>query len=244
MQKGGIVDKPTYALLGEAGPEAVVPLARQVAGIAAIGESETGFNRKEAYSDFYNDPRKFIGRKRNPGYNANVAKMGERGADYGFFQMNQTDVDDAIRRGMDPEMAKHLMGGGKQGTSSPDEQVAALHQYLSLKYPSFNQLGETGQFEAFRKAASRQFFGLSRSRGLVAKQAFEGTLKGLTEDSRVTASITRSVVEPQKVEGDASLRIDLNGFPRGTKTAAEANGMFKEVKMNRGPSMALAGENP
>ncbi len=173
MADGGLVTKPTFALIGEAGPEMVVPLTREMAGIAAIGQSETGFNTKEAYSDFYNDPRKRIGGKRNPGYNANVAKIGASGADYGFFQMNQTDVDDAIKRGMDPDIAKHLRGGGKEGTSSPDDQVAALHQYLSLRYPSYAQLGATGEFEPFRKAASHQFFGLSRAGGAPARSAFE-----------------------------------------------------------------------
>ena len=44
----------------------------------------------------------------------------------------------------------------------------------------------------------------------------------------------------QKVEGDARLSIDLNGFPRGTKTSTEFGGMFKEVALDRGRSMPLA----
>lgn len=40
--------------------------------------------------------------------------------------------------------------------------------------------------------------------------------------------------QSHKVTGDASVRIDLNGFPRGTRTASSANGMFKQVSLNRG----------
>ena len=234
MADGGLVTKPTFALIGEAGPEMVVPLTREMAGIAAIGQSETGFNRKEAYSDFYNDPRKRIGGKRNPGYNANVAKIGASGADYGFFQMNQTDVDDAIKRGMDPDMAKHLTGGGKEGTSSPDDQVAALHQYLSLKYPSYSHLGETGQFEEFRKAASHQWFGLSRNKGIVAKTAFDETMRRLIDDKS-----SQSV----KVEGTGKLTANITA-PPGTTADVEGGGVFKKVQVHRQVQMARASRGP
>jgi hypothetical protein len=47
---------------------------------------------------------------------------------------------------------------------------------------------------------------------------------------------------PEALKGAASLSIDLNGFPRGTKTAAEYSGMFKSVQLNRGRAMAVASE--
>src|SRR5690606_10771398 len=40
--------------------------------------------------------------------------------------------------------------------------------------------------------------------------------------------------ERQTVEGNAKLRIDLNGFPRGTRVTPQADGMFKEIELNRG----------
>jgi hypothetical protein len=46
-----------------------------------------------------------------------------------------------------------------------------------------------------------------------------------------------------KVTGDASLRIDLNGFPKGTRTASSASGMFKEVQLNRGRAMPMASQD-
>lgn len=42
-----------------------------------------------------------------------------------------------------------------------------------------------------------------------------------------------------KVEGNASVKIDLNGFPRGTKVQTEASGIFKELELNRGRPMAV-----
>jgi len=46
-----------------------------------------------------------------------------------------------------------------------------------------------------------------------------------------------------KVEGDARVKIDLNGFPRGTKTQAEASGFFSQVELNRGRTMPIADES-
>ena len=48
---------------------------------------------------------------------------------------------------------------------------------------------------------------------------------------------------PQKVEGNASLNIDLNGFPKGTRAKTEFGGLFKDVQINRGRSMPMASED-
>ncbi|MBN9039841.1 MAG: hypothetical protein BGP05_21970 [Rhizobiales bacterium 62-47] len=45
-----------------------------------------------------------------------------------------------------------------------------------------------------------------------------------------------------KLTGDASLRIDLNGFPKGTRTSATADGIFKAVRLNRSMPMPLASD--
>jgi len=47
---------------------------------------------------------------------------------------------------------------------------------------------------------------------------------------------------PGKVEGDASLTIDLNGFPRGTRTKFDYNGIFSGLTLNRGPAMPMANQ--
>jgi hypothetical protein len=45
-----------------------------------------------------------------------------------------------------------------------------------------------------------------------------------------------------KVTGAASLKIDLNGFPRGTKTQTDMTVFFKEMQLNRGPAATLGHE--
>ena len=40
-----------------------------------------------------------------------------------------------------------------------------------------------------------------------------------------------------KVEGNAKVQIDLNGFPKGTRVTPQADGMFKEIQLNRGRQM-------
>jgi hypothetical protein len=44
------------------------------------------------------------------------------------------------------------------------------------------------------------------------------------------------------LNGSASLTIDLNGFPRGTRTSSAHEGLFKEVRLNRGRPMAYASD--
>lgn len=46
-----------------------------------------------------------------------------------------------------------------------------------------------------------------------------------------------------RVEGDARLRIDLNGFPRGTRTQFAASGMFSDVQLHRGDTVPFASES-
>jgi hypothetical protein len=45
---------------------------------------------------------------------------------------------------------------------------------------------------------------------------------------------------PQKVVGDASLKISMHGFPKGTKTESKINGMFKTLTMYRGLAAPMA----
>jgi hypothetical protein len=46
-----------------------------------------------------------------------------------------------------------------------------------------------------------------------------------------------------KIEGNASVRIDLNGFPRGTRAASQASGVFSDVELHRGNTLPLASES-
>src|SRR5260370_3916147 len=44
--------------------------------------------------------------------------------------------------------------------------------------------------------------------------------------------------------GSASLAIDLDGFPGGTRTASRADGLFKQVTLNRGRPMGSRERDP
>ena len=125
----------------------------QLAFIRGVGETETGFSKKEAYSEAYNQASN----------NANVRQYGSDGADYGYYQTNALDVRDAIRRGVDAKIAYHLNGGGQNGTSSIEQQTIAMHEYLKRKYPAPYEAvksGKTSAFEAMRRASQGQWFGL------------------------------------------------------------------------------------
>lgn len=49
-------------------------------------------------------------------------------------------------------------------------------------------------------------------------------------------------VDAGSLNGNAKLDITLNGFPKGTRTAHQADGIFKEVQLSRGRQMPMASE--
>ena len=59
-----------------------------------------------------------------------------------------------------------------------------------------------------------------------------------SQSARLGDDMMRRGFQQQKVEGSASVRIDLNGFPRGTRATADATGLFKDVSLDRGRQMA------
>ena len=122
-----------------------------MAFLRGIGATESGFSRKEAYSERLNQAHN----------NANVRKYGERGADYGYYQTNAMDVDDAIKRGVPPEIAKHLNGGGRGGQSTVEQQTLAMHEYLKRKYPREYEALKSGDPQAFGCKKRRKKMGVS-----------------------------------------------------------------------------------
>ena len=52
---GGIVNGPTYALVGEAGPEAIIPLSMLGRGGSAIGNNQSGSINVYLSGNFYTD---------------------------------------------------------------------------------------------------------------------------------------------------------------------------------------------
>lgn len=47
----------------------------------------------------------------------------------------------------------------------------------------------------------------------------------------------------QTIKGDASLRIDFQNMPRGTRVRSDASGMFKTIQINRGRAISFASED-
>jgi hypothetical protein len=61
--------------------------------------------------------------------------------------------------------------------------------------------------------------------------------QGLDADIRQRAHAGHAV---HALHGRASVDINLKGFPRGTKTAAKTEGIFNEVRLNRGRADPIA----
>ena len=111
--------------------------------LRGIGQSESSFDINQAYSEAFNttDPHA-------RGFNKNVARLGQRGADYGYYQMNRSDADYAeANLGMSHSQAEHLYGKGPsgKGTSSVEQQTAAVNEYIFRRYPqAYQNLAKTG----------------------------------------------------------------------------------------------------
>ena len=126
----------------------------QLKFLRGIGETETGFSKKEAYSEAYNQEDN----------NRNVREYGQKGADYGYYQCNEFDVAHAIKLGVHPEIAKHLNGGGKGGKSSVAQQTIAMHEYIRRAYKDvYEALKDTDSIDAWQEAIDAmdgKWFGL------------------------------------------------------------------------------------
>jgi hypothetical protein len=110
---------------------------------ASIGARETGFDAKEANSDYYNAVSTVKGKSYR---NSNVARGVQREGltlaqsqakygDYGFFQTNQNDVEDAVRRGIPRDVASAMNNGGGRGNYSVAQQTNAIAQYIKKYKP-------------------------------------------------------------------------------------------------------------
>lgn len=110
--------------------------------IRSIGARETNFRKSEADSEQYNQA----------GNNSNVRKYGAVGADYGFFQTNQMDVQDAIRRGVPEHIAKALNNGDGKGGYTVEQQTYAMNEYLKKLNPAGYDAMVRGDWDSANKA--------------------------------------------------------------------------------------------
>jgi hypothetical protein len=197
--------------------------ANQLAFIRGIGATESDFSRKEAYSESLN----------KAGNNSNVRKYGQDGADYGYYQTNALDVKDAIRRGVDPEIAKHLNGGGRGGESTVEQQTLAMHEYLKRKHPAIYDNLKSGSPEAFEAARAKmagQWFGLKDAPHKARKSWAGGDLN----PGEIMPGLQRENV--QSSEGEKF------GFTTNKPySKEEIDGYLKQVKS---PGQLTLGLNP
>ena len=220
--EGGLVTKPTLAVIGEKEPEYIIP-ARAFAFIRSIGRTETDFNRRQAYSEQYN-------RSSN---NPNVAKYGQAGADYGYFQNNDMDARDAAKRGVPSEMAGHLAGGaGVQSTLR--QQTGAMNEYIKRRYAKqYADLIAGGSFENMRRATQGQWHGLRNS--AKAEEEFNTSMGSRMS---INAALSGGQI-------DTTGQLDVNvRAPRGTKVKAEGGGIFEKTNVRRNIQMQTAPGGP
>ena len=151
----------------------------QLKFIRAIGATESSWSKSEAYSERYNQSSN----------NRNVRSIGEAGKDYGYFQNNAQQVKEAVEKyGMDPDLAKHLNGGGANGKSTPEQQTAAMHEYLSKRWPQLYDRVKTGDpsaIEDARNAMKGTWFGIADSWNKSSTQAVLAgkTLPGMISEA-------------------------------------------------------------
>jgi len=196
----------------------------QLAFLRGLAMTETGLRRKEAYSEALNQARN----------NANVRKYGQDGADYGYYQTNALDVRDAIKRGVPPEIAKHLHGGGQNGTSTVEQQTLAMHEYLKRKYPSVYEglaSGKPEAYEAARRAMQGQWFGL-KDRPEVARAEFAKGPSGNLE--KIFPEVIREQIQTQKQK-------DMEKAPVSSE---QATGQKPETEKKKVPDTLPEGLDP
>jgi hypothetical protein len=139
-----------------------------------------------------------------------------------------------LARAMDlNQIARGIRGGGVTLDRATEERLA---DDAGL-WPG-SRFGDAGHFEARNKAHALEVQKAWQKHGASLRDHIRGGKSPATDGSllrngqRSDAGLT----------GCASLTIDLNGFPRGTKTASSHEGLFKEVTLNRGRPMSSAGE--
>lgn len=127
--------------------------------VMSIGARETGLNPEQARSDVHNvEEDKYVNNKRVEVRNSNVVKgRREEGltlaqaqakyGDYGFFQTNQSDVNEAVSKGVPRNIASAMNNGGNRGNYSLEEQARATALYIKAFRPDAAAAAERGDWD-------------------------------------------------------------------------------------------------
>lgn len=132
---------------------------------------------------------------------------------------------EAYRRNTGGDLAAALKSGDPN-------VIAGVGRALRGEWTSLPGGIEQGQ----NSGAFLKRFGAALSRQRTAME--DKGAQGQTPIARLGDDMMRRNFATPKVEGDARVRIELNGFPKGTKVSPEASGMFKQIELDRGRQMA------
>lgn len=138
------------------------------------------------------------------------------------------------------EAIRRKFGALPKDMSVADQTKAAIWE-MKTKYPSAwgtlnnenlsNAQRLYGVVHGYERPADPMAATEQRMRFLRSLKVQDRSEGGLLGNAQKAGLLSGS---QQPVKGDASLRIDLNGFPKGTRTNMQASGMFKQVALNRG----------
>jgi len=146
----------------------------------SMAARESGFSEKEAMSNKYNLASN----------NTNVAKFGATdGADWGYYQMNQSQVKTAIAKGMDPNIAAALNNGNGAGGYTFEQQTQAVGQYIKLVKPQAYNAAKSGDYGTANNVLKGQWPSLPG--GLSYRSGNDGIANNyLQQASRPTTTVT------------------------------------------------------
>ena len=181
--------------------------------LAGIGHYESGFDPTEAYSNKYNS-------KKNP----NVAQYGSRGADYGYYQVNQLQVDEALKYGI-----KNL------NTGTLEQQTVAMSQYIQKRYPDQYQQILAGNFKAADSIPVN-------SRGETITTVWKGLMKDPNATYRNSADTDQFLATIKAVDTNpSSAQAQANMISSGnTQEQADApDGESTPVQLTSGGTRSL-----
>jgi hypothetical protein len=115
-----------------------------------------------------------------------------------------------------PEVANRMGWGGAFGTSPGSNVPDIMHLDFG---------GHRGRLRPGN---------ILRNLGPLSKEKQDEVERKRTQPPPPRVRLHDNNDEPGRVEGAAKVRVDLNGFPRGTKTTATAGGVFSDVELHRG----------
>ena len=100
--------------------------------------------------------------------------------------------------------------------------------------------GKTWEDIAMLEATRNHLTGTAATHGAALRDHIRNGRNRATDGELLRRGM--KAVDAGSRDSNHNLTIDLQGFPRGTKTALKTQGLFKEVKLNRGRPMAIASE--